>query len=107
MATTVDIKLASVRGARPYGAALAIVDSITLDDDLLTSSASSQQSDFSVPATTTDAVWVLTVTGGNIRALFGANPTATQLEAGGWLILAGQTREFAARAGDKCAIIDA
>lgn len=101
MAATVDITLVAVNGK--------LAHSVQMDQDTITSSGSSQQSDFSVPSGAVgDLAWVITVAGAsNIRALFGSNPTAVAAEAGGFLILAGQTREFAARAGDKVAVITA
>jgi hypothetical protein len=50
--------------------------------------------------------WVLTVTGGNVWVKFGSDPTAAAGDQ--WLILDGQTREFAVDAeGQKLAVIDA
>jgi hypothetical protein len=67
----------------------------------ITSSASSQ-------ATTATArngeVIAITAAGGDIRAAFGADPTATST---GILILDGQTRFFQPEPGHKAAVIDA
>lgn len=104
---TVDIAIAGIQSRSLNGAFAPVIDPIPLDTDLLTSSASSQQSDFAVPATASGAVWQITVTGGAIRAKFGTDPTAVAAEDGGWLILDGQTREFGAFPGHKVAIISA
>lgn len=51
-------------------------------------------------------VWVLTASGGNVWVKFAANPTASA--GNDWLIINGQTREFAVTvAAEKLAVIDA
>jgi len=106
MAATVDITLAGVDG-KYAGWNIPVINPVPVDTDLLTSSGTSQQSDFAVPTNGGGLVWIITVTGDKIRAKFGANPTAVAAEDGGWLILDGQTREFVARPGDKVAVITA
>ncbi|MEP1292792.1 MAG: hypothetical protein ABJL56_19190, partial [Nitratireductor sp.] len=49
--------------------------------------------------------WSITAVGGNVWIKFGAAPVAASGQ--DWLVLDGQTREFAATAGDKVAVIDA
>ena len=105
---TVDINLATVEDRSKTTDAMPVISAVPIDTDLITSSGTSQQSDFASPADTGEGMyWVLTVTGGAVRAKFGADPTAAAAEGGGWLILDGQTREFAAVPGQKVAIIDA
>lgn len=103
---TVDIKLAASQGRNQAGAALGVPDSAWQDADVITSSGTSQVSDFAVPANASGLVWILTVKGGAVRALFGGAPTAIDSEDGGWLILDGQTRVFGAVGADKVAIIN-
>jgi hypothetical protein len=103
---TVDIKLVAVQARALTGATLAIPDPTWVAADVITSSGSSQQSDFAVPAGATGLAWMLTVKGGAVRAMFGADPTAADSEDGGWLILDGQTRAFAGVGGHMVAVID-
>jgi hypothetical protein len=103
---TVDIILTTVQGRALTGATLQIEDSGIVASDVITSGASQAQSDFSVPASG-DFVWVITVTGGAIRALFGVSPEASAGEGGGRLILAETVRQFAARNGEKISVINA
>lgn len=67
----------------------------------ITSSASSVVSANSAP---NDAVCIITVTGGNIRAAFGPSPSA--VASGDILITDGQTREFMLPQGHKVAVIN-
>lgn len=108
MAATVDIALAAAQTPGRSGGTMPVPDSSPVDTDVITSSGSSQVSDFSVPPGSFGLFWILTVTGANIRAKFGpGTPTAVAAEDGGWLILSGQTREFSAVPGEKVAIITA
>jgi hypothetical protein len=66
----------------------------------ITSSATSQQT---TATAKNGEVATITVSGGDIRAQFGANPTAT---ANSWLIVDGTTRDFAIAPGDKVAVVD-
>jgi len=104
---TVQIVLAGATGRSATGATMPVVNSVPVDADTLTSGASSAQADFSAPATGWETLfWSVTVTGGNVYVRFGANPTAVTEE--GWLVLDGQTREFAvSAASEKIAIKDA
>lgn len=101
----VDIKLAAVVNRSIYNSPAPAIDALYADTDLITTSGSSTQADFTVPAEASGYFWIITVTGGNIRALFGSNPTAAANEDGGWLILDGQTRVFTASSGQKVAVI--
>lgn len=104
---TVDIALGSVQARGTHGGTLPVIDATMIDHDVITLSGSSQQSDFSVPAGTSGLVWVITAVDANLRVQFGANPTAVAAEGGGWILLSGSVREFAAIAGDKAAVITA
>lgn len=108
MAATVDITLVTVENRVITGATLPVEGSTEIDQDTIVASGSSQQSDFAAPGSgLTGAFWVITLTGGNIRAKFGSNPAAVAAEAGGRLMLAGTTRHVSALGGDKVAIIAA
>jgi hypothetical protein len=88
--------------------AMPVLNSTLLDADKIVLSGTSQQSDFTVPADQANGMfWRITAIGGNLRILFGANPTAVADEGGGWVILSGTTDYFAAVAGDKAAVISA
>lgn len=108
MAIYADIILTTVNGRALTGATLMIPDSAIVDSDVITSSGTSQQSGFAVPAgSITNYVWEVQVVGGNIRGKFGTNPTAAAAEGGGRLMIPGRTYYFAATAGDKLAVITA
>lgn len=104
---TVDIALGSAQARGTHGGTLPVMDSTMIDHDVITLSGSSQQSDFSVPAGSVGLVWVITAVDADLRVQFGANPTAAAAEGGGWYVLSGSIREFAATAGDKAAVITA
>lgn len=104
---TVDITLGTAQTKGGNGGTLPVIDAVYIDTDLITSSSSSQQSDFAVPANGFGLVWRIAVTGGNIRAKFGDNPTAVAAEDGGWLLLDGHSYDFGASANQKVAIITA
>lgn len=108
MAVYADIILTTVNGRALTGATLMIPDSAIADSDVITSSGTSQQSDFAVPAgNITNYVWEIIAVNGNIRVKFGVNPTAVAAEGGGRLVLSGQTRWFSAVELEKCAVITA
>lgn len=107
MAATVDITLGSSSSLTTNRMPMPILDSTEVDSDLITSSGSSQQSDFSVPAGAIGLIWNIVVTGDKVRVKFGSNPTAVAAEGGGWLLLAETTTQFAALGGDKVAVITA
>lgn len=69
----------------------------------ITSSAASQPT--TIVADDKRQYWSVTASGGNVRVVAGAAPTATATT--GWLVIDGQTREFGAVLGQKLAIIDA
>ena len=101
---TVHVVLCKVQG-RNRRTILPVPDSVPLGAKTATSSGSSAEVDVGVKGQP-GQFWSVTVTGGNIYARFGANPTAVTDE--GWLILDGQTREFAVcAAGEEIAIKDA
>lgn len=104
---TVDIALGSVQSRGSNGGTLPVLDSKMIDHDVITLSASSQQSDFSIPVGSTGLIWIITAVDAALRIKFGPNPTAVAAEDGGWYIASGTRREFAAIAGDKAAVIAA
>lgn len=72
----------------------------------ITTSGTSQLADITSESGPYGAFWVLTVTGGNVWVKFGTNPVAAA--GSDWLILDGQTREFAIDGElQKIAVIDA
>jgi len=105
---TVHITLSQVGGVALSGTEMPVANSIPIAADTLATSAISAQS--SITASTDalagkSAFWTVTATG-NVYVRFGSNPTA--VTDAGWLILAGQTRDFAVTAtGEKVAVIDA
>lgn len=100
---TVHITLSSVQSRATTGMTMPVVDSVPTATDTMTSSGSSAQSSITAAL---GGFWSITATGGNVFAKFGSNPTAVTDE--GWLILDGQTRDFAVSvASEKVAIKDA
>ena len=103
---TVHVVLAGASGRSSTGATMPVPNSVPTGVDTMTSSASSAQANFNAGASWKGLFWSITATGGNVYVAFGANPTAAA--EGGWLVLDGQTREFAvSAASEKCAIKDA
>ncbi len=106
---TVDIMLTTVSGNGKAGVVMPVADAEPIVNKVITSSGVNQVAAITV-ASYTAAFWVITSTGGNIRCQFrsdGVDPVATAVEGGGWLVLDGQTREFAAKTGHKVAVITA
>lgn len=72
----------------------------------ITSSGSSQATTIACPSGAEGLyAWSVTSYGGAVRLTAGAAPTATA--ATGWIVPDGQTREFAAKGGQKLAVINA
>lgn len=88
--------LNSINGPHPVPSSSPVVK------QTITSSGSSQATSISA----SDGYWVVTASGGNVWIKAGSSPTA---EAGNdWLILDGQTRDFAVSGPlEKLAVIDA
>ncbi len=108
MAATVHIVLSAVpnrdRTVGVFTVPMPVALSVPLFSDTKTSSGTSAQSDITAPDA--NSFWSVTVTGGNVFVKFGSNPTAASDD--GWLILDGQTRDFAvSAASEKVAIKDA
>jgi len=101
---TVHVVLAQASGRSSTGATQPVIDSVPVNADTLTSSASSAKIDFAAPASGWQGLfWSITASGGNVYARFGSDPTAVTDE--GWLILDGQTREFAVSAASETVAI--
>jgi hypothetical protein len=102
---TVHIALCNVTAnARIVTSTMPVPESVTAASDTMTSSGTSQQS--SAVASRVGQFWSVTVAGGDVFVLFGADPTA--VSDAGFLVLDGQTREFSVTAaGEKVAIKDA
>lgn len=109
---TVHICIAQVTGRSVNAASMPVPASQPIAVDTMTSSATSTVSTATTVAGLIDktAFWSVTASGGKIWAKFG-QPTPTPPVAvadDGWLILDGQTREFAVGApGEVIAIKDA
>jgi hypothetical protein len=76
--------------------------------EVITTTDTSQQSDIYNTGVygAYGSYWIVTASGGDVWVKFGSDPTAS--EGNDWLILDGQTREFAVDAdGQKLAVIDA
>lgn len=100
---TIHINLATVAG-RGYAGALPIPSSVPVGVDTYTSTGTSGLSTLSAEP---GQVWIVTSKDGDVWAKFGAGTPVAAAE-DGWLITAGQTREFTASvAAEKLAIKDA
>lgn len=103
---TVHVVLAGASGRSSTGSTMPVMNSVETSADTLTSSGTSAQADFNAGTDWQHLFWSITATGGNVYAAFGADPAAAAES--GWLILDGQTREFAvSAASEKVAIKDA
>ncbi len=106
---TVHIVLSQVGGRSTGGAAMPVANSIPIEVDTMTSTTSSVKS--SIVASkgglaSASAFWTITGSGGNVWLAFGSDPTAAADS--GWLLLDGQTRDFAVTgAAETVAIKDA
>jgi hypothetical protein len=100
--TQVHIALARVSGRALTGSTMPVPDTTPLAAATVTATSVSAQV-AGVAAPDGDCFWSVTVSGGAVEAAFGAGPEAG--EDAGWLILDGQTRDFAAgAAGEKIAV---
>ena len=104
---TVHIVLAGASGRSSTGATMPVMNSVETDADTMTSSVTSAKSAITAPASAWAGLfWSVTASGGNVYVKFGDDPTAVTDD--GWLVLDGQTREFAvSAASEQCAIKDA
>lgn len=106
----VDIIIAGCSGQGAGGRPLPVPDPVPVLHEVKTSSGTSSPTTGAAAGeagTKTNQVWVITVSGGDVRVKFGAAPVAADAADGGWLVLDGQTREFTALGGHKAAVIDA
>lgn len=104
---TVHVVLAQASGRSSTGATQPVINSVEYAADTMEPSATSAQSAAVAPASGWENLfWSITASGGNVYAQFGSDPTA--MAKTGWLILDGQTREFAVSAArETVAIKDA
>jgi len=100
---TVHVVLAGASGRSATGATMPVPNSVPTGVDTMTSSASSAQANFNAGSRWEGLFWSITATGGNVYVAFGSDPTAVTDE--GWLILDGQTREFAVSAASETVAI--
>lgn len=70
----------------------------------VTSSGTSQQAAVTSPDDAKGMFWIITASGNDVWVTFGTNPTAAAGTS--YLVVSGTTRDFAASANQKCAIID-
>jgi hypothetical protein len=83
-----------------------IPEAVPVLKQTITSSGASQASTTAAPADHEgERFWSITVSGGPVWVAFGEFPVASA--GNDWLLLDGATREFAAAAGQKVAVIDA
>lgn len=101
---TVHCVIGSLRAGAKGAAALLPGTTAEAAETLASGGASTAST---IAAGSTDAparFWSITAVGGNVWVKFGTAPVAASGQ--DWLVLDGQTREFAATAGDKVAVID-
>lgn len=103
----VDISLARADRLSRHGSVLPVLNSEQVDHDVITPSGANQVSDFAVPSTATDLIWVIQPRGADIRVTFADAPVAAAAEGGGWLVLDGQTLTRAAKSGHSAGVITA
>lgn len=103
---TVHVVLAGASGRSATGATMPVPNSVPISADTMTSTASSAKADFTAGASWQGLFWSITATGGNVYVRFGDDPVAAAED--GWLVLDGQTRDFAVTGpSETCAIKDA
>lgn len=104
---TVGIALSAVSNTASSGlnAVMPVADANAAASAAVTSSGTSQSPSVTTPSDGKQYYWIITASGGNVWVTFGSNPTAVAGTT--YLIVDGTTRDFAASAGQKCAVIDA
>lgn len=101
---TVHATLGSSQARSIAGFGLPVFDSAVAASDTVTSSGTSA---LATPTGALGQVWSVTVTGGNVYINFGAGTPVAAADSG-WLLIDGQTRDFAVSvASEKLAIKDA
>ena len=100
---TVHVVLFTCGGKTVKGTEMPVPKSIPAYVDTMASSATSAKASINSGSDWKNAFWSITVSGGNVYARFGTDPTAVTEE--GWLILDGQTREFAVSAASETVAI--
>jgi hypothetical protein len=105
---TVHVVLASVdQACSVSGNVIPVPKSAPVNQDTVTTTASSQVAAITAPQPPNGLFWSITAADANVWANFGTG-TPTAVAETGWLILAGQTREFAVSvAGEKVAVVNA
>ncbi|KAA3504602.1 hypothetical protein DXM27_05150 [Rhizobium rhizogenes] len=103
---TVGIAVSAVSNKASSGlnAVMPVPDANAAASAAVTSSASSQTASVTAPSDGKQYYWIITASGGNVWVTFGSNPTAVAGTT--YLIVDGTTRDFAASAAQKCAVID-
>ncbi|MGO4316707.1 hypothetical protein [Agrobacterium sp. MCAB5] len=103
---TVGIALSAISNKASSGlnAVMPVADANATASATVTSSASSQSPSVTVPSDGKQYYWSITASGNNVWVTFGSSPTAVAGTT--WLIVDGTTCDFAASAGQKCAVID-
>lgn len=120
--STVHFALAYMPSVGASGRGMPIPSSIMIDDQIMSTTGATT---ITVPGNSagvtgqtlfeTAIAWIVTVSGGSVFVKFGptgegspiASTPSPSDNTGSWLVLDGQTREFAARGGDKAHWIEA
>lgn len=101
---TVHVVLTGVQGRVSTGAVMPVCNSQPIAVNTMTSSGTSAES--GIAGAEVGNFWNVTATGGNVYVKAGGNPTAATEN--GYLVLDGQTRDFAVTvAGEELAVVDA
>lgn len=103
---TVAVALTSVSNKASSGlnAVMPSADAEPTLSTFVASSASSAQASITCPDDGRQHYWIITALG-NVWVAFGTNPTA--VAGTHYLVPAGATRDWAAKPGQKCAVVDA
>lgn len=102
---TLEIKLVTVQGRASTGSTMPVPDSQPLDEQTLTVTSSSAQSNLTVANPTPGEFWMIKAVGAAIRVKVGANPTAIA-NSGGWHLSDGERLSLAVKeVGEKLAAI--
>lgn len=103
---TVGVTLTTVSNEARSGrnAVMPSPDAAAYGSASVTSSGTSQQAAVTSPDNAKGMFWIVTASGNDVWVTFGSNPTAAAGTS--YLIVSGTTRDFAASANQKCAVID-
>lgn len=105
---TVHVVLSVVDQASAVsGNMMPVAKSVAIDQDTLTTTASSQVADITAPQPPNGLFWDVTAKDADVWVNFGPETPVAAAESG-WLVTAGQTRQWAvSTAGEKVAVVNA